>query len=272
MQAGLSPARQPRVRHRHELRALTYVMLDQANGGILRNLNREGVAVQAVAAVPVGQKVRVRFELPSPRLRVESQGEVLWSRPSGQCGIRFVDLPPRLGRRIDEWIFGDLLGGFPLHMSFAASGSPTVTGSLLGVPAHEDGLLVSPKPVKVIELPPRPMASQATVTAGSLASSSSLASAELDWLSQPLSTKGITWAVNTLAVVAAVLLFVLVFLSVTREPPRWPIAMLAGTALFVAASYWGFFRIFGGSSPGARLARLVGCEGKESESGDTRFR
>jgi hypothetical protein len=266
MQAGLSPARQPRVRHRHELRALTYVLLDQANGGILRNLSREGVAVQAVAAVPVGQKVRVRFELPSPRLRVESQGEVLWSRSSGQCGIRFVDLPPRLGRRIDEWIFGDLLGGFPLHLSSAASSTPTVTGSLLGIPAHEDGLLVSPTPVKVIELPSRPLPPEPTARA------ESLASAELDWLSQPLSTKGISWAVNTLAVVAAVLLFVLVFLSVTREPPRWPVAMLAGTVLLMAAFYWAFFKIFGGSSPGARLARLVGYEGKEKEASDTRFR
>jgi PilZ domain len=267
MQAGLSPARQPRVRHRHELRALTYVMLDQANGGILRNLTREGVAVQAVAAVPVGQKVRVRFELPSPRLRVESQGEVLWSRSSGQCGIRFVDLPPRLSRRIDEWIFGDLLGGFPLNMSTAAaSGSRAVTGSLLGAAAQEDGLLVSPTPVKVIELPPRPTLIEGAVKA------ESLASAELDWLSQPLSTKGITWAVNTLAVVAAVLLFVLVFLSVNREPPRWPVAMLAGAALFMAAFYWGFFKIFGGGSPGARLARLVGYEAKEKEAGDARFR
>jgi len=43
--------------------------------------------------------------------------------------------------------------------------------------------------------------------------------------------------------------------------------------IFVAAAYWGFFRLFGGVSPGTRLARLAGydVEGDE-EAGNTRFR
>jgi hypothetical protein len=269
MQAGFSPVRQPRLRHRHELRSLTYVMLDQANGGILRNLTRQGVAVQAVAAVPVGKQVRVRFELPNPRLRVEAQGEVLWSRPTGQCGIRFLDLPPRLSRRIDEWIFGNLLDGLPPRMSLSISGSPGVTGPLLRVAEQEDGLLVSPTPVKVIELPARPQQLEPLLDASPLAPAERI---ELDWLSQPLSSRGVAWSVNTLAVLAALLLFVLVFLSVTREAPRWPIAMLAGAASFVAVFYWGFFRILGGNSPGVRLARLVGYDAKQKEVGETRFR
>jgi len=73
MEAGLSPARQARAKHRHELRTLTYVTLDQANGGIVRNLNHEGIAVQAVAAVRPRQQLRVRFELRYPRVRVEKK-------------------------------------------------------------------------------------------------------------------------------------------------------------------------------------------------------
>src|SRR3981189_1600549 len=96
MEAGLSPARQLRAQHRHELRTLTYVTLDEANGGIIRNLNDQGIAVQAVAALPPQQQLRVRFELRHPRLRVETRGEVTWTEPSGQCGIRFLDLSPRL--------------------------------------------------------------------------------------------------------------------------------------------------------------------------------
>ena len=95
MQAATSPVRQARARHRHNLRVLTYVTLDQGNGGIVRNLNDEGIAVQAVAALRAQQQVRVRFELRFPRLRIESIGEVMWANSSGQCGIRFMDLAPR---------------------------------------------------------------------------------------------------------------------------------------------------------------------------------
>ena len=118
MEAGLSPARQARAKHRHELRTLTYVTLDQANGGIVRNLSHEGIGVQAVAALRPQQQLRVRFELRTPRVRVEARGEVTWATFSGQCGIRFLDLSPRMTRQINEWIFGNLLEG-----SFAACGA-----------------------------------------------------------------------------------------------------------------------------------------------------
>jgi hypothetical protein len=104
MDAGTSTARLARTKHRHELRSLTYVTIDQANGGIVRNLSREGMGVQAVAAVPAFQEVRVRFELRYPKLRVEARGQVIWSTFSGQCGIRFLDLSPATGRQIQEWI------------------------------------------------------------------------------------------------------------------------------------------------------------------------
>ena len=60
MEAAVSPARQARSKHRHDLRTLTYVTLDQANGGIVRNLSHEGIGVQAVAALCPTQQVRVR--------------------------------------------------------------------------------------------------------------------------------------------------------------------------------------------------------------------
>ena len=100
MEAGISPARQTRTQYRHELRTLTYVTLDQANGGIVRNMTHDGIGVQAVAALRPMQQLRLRFELRAPRLRVETRGEVMWSTPSGQCGIRFLDLPPRISRQL----------------------------------------------------------------------------------------------------------------------------------------------------------------------------
>lgn len=292
MQSGLSPARQVRVRYRHELRSLTYVMLDQANGGIIRNLTHDGIAVQAVGALRAGQRLRVRFELPH-RLRIEASGEVVWARPTGQCGIRLLDLSPRIRRRVDEWILGALLENATPHPPRAPSmfrTSRTVTGPLFGLVDEKgkegrlrerpdersdgnDGLILSPAAVKVIALPDRSTSMPEKMGQPAETSATGVEPAELDWLSQPLSSRGIAWSVNTLAVLAGLLLFALVFLSVTRESPRWPAEMVAGAAVFVAAFYWGFFKLFGGPSPGARLARLAGYGYDEEKSAEgPRFR
>ena len=289
MQVGTSPVRETRARHRHELRTLTYVTLDQANGGILRNLTHEGVAAQLVAAVRPRQQVRLRFELRYPRLRVETRGEVVWATFSGQCGIRFLDLSPRTARQIDEWILGNLLEGIPLHPGRDQSvfGGSVLAESVLGEPlsatpvpravepspGEDDGLTVSPAPLKLIELPARQEAQEKARAPAFAPDALPQESVDLDWLSQPLSARGVAWTVNLLAVLASLLLFALVFLGVTRELPKWPVATGAGAAVCVTALYWGFFKLFGGTSPGTRLARLAGydiLEEKEPEA--TRFR
>jgi hypothetical protein len=317
MDVGSSTVREARTRHRHDLRTLTYVTLDQANGGIIRNLSHEGIAVQLVAAVRPRQQMRVRFELRHPRLRVETRGEVVWATFSGQCGIRFLDLSPRTVRQIDEWIFSNLLEAIPLgfvsnqpalnqppsnqhvwnqpvreDQSWANQGSRLKVDVEPGVDIEEDGLMVSSAAVKVIELPSRsapenlsrePMRSgvASDVLSRDLRASGAYSDAAeiaepvptLDWLSQPLSGRSLAWTVNVLAVVAALLLFVMIFLSVTGELPRWPYALASGAAVLVAGLYWGFFKLFGGSSPGVRLARLAGYEmEEEEESAAPRFR
>lgn len=266
MDAGISPSRQARAQHRHELRTLTYVTLDQANGGVVRNLTKNGIGLQVVAAVRPQQQLRVRFELRYPRVRVEARGEVVWATFSGQCGIRFLDLSPSTMRQIQEWIFGNLLEGISQHTG--------PTGSIFGEPAHyaadwvsveeDDGLLLSATPRKVIQLPNRPEPEEALPLASETVNGSVDQS---DWLSQPLSGQGLAWTVNVLVVIAGLLLFALVFLSVTREAPHWPMVVIA--AGFVAAMYWAFFQIFGGSSLGTRLSRLSGNQEDEPEA---RFR
>lgn len=272
MDAGTSPARQARTQHRHELRNLTYVTLDQANGGIVRNLTHDGIGVQVVAAVRPQQQLRVRFELRYPRLRIETRGEVVWATFSGQCGIRFLDLPQRTGHQINEWILGDLLEAGALHEAdpiFAARTGESGDGSAAVAESEkEDGLLVSSAPVQVIPLPQGQAAGEAAVTDGAEVSPQTQ---ELDWLSQPLSGRGLAWAINTLAVLAGMLLFAVVFLSVTREAPRWPWALATGDAILMVLLYWGFFWMFGGVSLGTRLARLVE-EMEDEEDRDTRFR
>jgi len=265
MDAGTSLARKARIIHRHELRTLTYVTLDQANGGIVRNLTHDGIGVQAVAALRPQQKVRIRFELRYPRLRVETHGEVMWSTGSGQCGIRFLDLPPRVSRQLDEWIFGSLLDGCVIHSERAG-------GIFSAEPVRsDDGLVLSGSRRKVIELPQR-LASPDFEHDDLPRSNGNGRSVELDWLSQPLSGRSLIWTVNSLVVVAALLLFALVFLSVTREAPPWPLPMTMGAVAAVSLLYWGFFKMFGGPSLGERLARLAAEDSMEREPAHARFR
>lgn len=265
MEAGISLERPTRTHYRHELRTLTYVTLDQANGGIVRNLTRDGVGVQAVAALPLHQQLRVRFELRSPRLRVETRGEVMWSTLSGQCGIRFLDLSPRVARQVQEWIFGNLLEGISVHWERPESifARPALSP---GMDEEDDGLMISSTPLNVIELPRQGVLVHRTV----LDDDDSEIAVPFSWLSQPLSEKGLTWTVNTLVVIAGLLLFALIFLSVTSEAPSLPITV-AG-ALFVVLMYWGFFAMFGGCSLGARLARLAMSEDDDEEIRQDRFR
>jgi hypothetical protein len=272
MQAQLSPARPARARHRHELRTLTYVTLDEGKGGVIRNLTHEGVAVQVMTAVRPGQQLRLRFDLADPRVRVDAQGEVMWANSTGECGVHFSDLPAQVAHRIDEWIFGDLLESVALHSyqggpMFLLASTPPVEDAV-----EDDGLIVSPAAVKVIELP-APSKPPAPVRVDKDAEATPHPLTELDWLSQPLSRRTIVWLVNTLTLVAALLLFALIFLSVNREAPKWPVATAAGASLAVAALYWGFFKLFGGTSPGARLARLAGYDPEDKEElGAARFR
>jgi hypothetical protein len=265
MDAGTSP-RQARAQHRHELHTLTYVTLDQANGGVVRNLTHEGMGVQAVAAVRPRQLLRVRFELRYPRLRVETRGEVVWSTFSGQCGIRFLDLSPRVARQIDEWILGHLLEG--AAVSSAANGPEFELKA-----EYDDGLVHSPAPRRVIELPVKSDLSRQASAPDELVPIRGDKPSEADWLSQPLSGRSLAWTVNTLVVFAALLLSVLVFLSVAREAPPWPLAMACAAALVVTVLYWAFFKICGGPSLGERLARLAGSPEEDAEElNESRFR
>jgi hypothetical protein len=207
------------------------------------------------------QEVRVRFELRYPKLRVEARGQVVWSTFSGQCGIKFLDLAPTRSREIQDWIFGNLLEQASMHAEHAMFAAPALRQSPR---IEEDGLLVSPTPVRVIDLP----AGAATIQNRTAELGSSRDSVTLDWLYQPFSGARLVWAVNGLALLAGLLLFAVIFLSVTHEPPSWPVILAA--AALVPGMYWGFFRFFGGCSLGTRLARLT--EQHDEEESAARFR
>ena len=276
MQSVSFPAREARTHYRHELRTLAYVTLDEANGGIIRNLSHEGVAVQAVGALRPQQFVRLRFELRFPRLRVETAGQVSWASASGRCGIRFVDLPVRTRHQINEWIFANLLDAIARDAAHPRSiFGASVVSIAPGEKAREetirqenDGLTVSaaPRLEPVFTTPDE--ASLHRHSEEELADPADDPYAQLNWLSRPLSGRTLSWLVDGLVVTAALLLFALIFLSIAHELPPWPLALgtAVAAAIFVAATYWGVFSVFGGASLGVRLARgTSSIEEEESE-------
>jgi hypothetical protein len=279
MQVVSFPARQARSGYRHELRTLTYVTLDAANGGIVRNLNRYGVAVQAVAPLRRQQRVRLRFELRFPRLRVEAYGHVTWASSTGQCGIRFVDLSTQTARQIDEWIFSNLLQSLAREAAHPRSIFGASVVSIVreeNGPEENDGLTLSALPRPSIRLQPSSNVQEQSQVQNphrdeDVADAAGDPDAQLNWLSRPLSGRTLAWMVDSLVVIAALLLFALIFLSIAHELPQWPLTVAATlvAAVFVAAAYWALFAVFGGASLGARLADAAstsGQEGKEFEA------
>ena len=265
MSAGVSTAREARAEHRHELRTLTYLTVDHATGGVIRNLNQKGISAQMLKALRPGEKVRLRFELRRPKVHIEALGEVVWTTRSGQCGMRFLNLPRGMRQQINEWILDDLLESASLHAGRSRS---IFSRDLFEVDRHadsqpseeflqssetDDGLLISGTSAKVITLPMR--AELLSPPQDSLLPLSSEEIISFDWLSQPLSPRALAKLIDVLAVIASFFLFTLVFLSVTGEAPPAPFAMAGAGLALVTIMYWGFFWIFGGESLGSRLAR-----------------
>jgi hypothetical protein len=273
MQAVSFPARHARTHYRHELRTLTYVTVDNANGGIIRNLNHQGVAVHAVPALRPQQRVRLRFELRFPRLRVETGGQVSWTRPSGQCGIRFVDMPAGTRHQINAWIFSNLLDAIARNSGhpgsiFGASVVSIASGE--NAPQENDGLTLSAAPRPAIRMEPQVIGQREASALQQRADAADDLYAQVNWLSRPISGRTLSWLVDSLVVTAALLMFALIFLSIAHELPPWPLTLgtaFAG-AIVVAAGYWVVFSIFGGSSLGARLAQAVSSTGENEERED----
>jgi hypothetical protein len=271
MQVVPFPARQARAYHRHELRSLTHVTLD-GNTGIVRNLSSRGLGVQAILPVQTQQRVHLRINFRSPRLNVDAHGQVVWTDSSNFCGIAFVDLPARVSRQIDEWIFSNLIdiaqrqsdNGLLNFGQFAHSASCEED---LG---DHDGLTVSSRARAPIRLETNPVTTQGQPKRRNQLGTGS---AQLNWLSRPLSPRSVAWAVDSLLVLVALLLFILIFLSIAHELPSWPLTIgsVLTVGIFILLVYRGLFGMFGGGTLGDRLTRVASPEEDKADEA-MRFR
>ncbi|HZQ70230.1 MAG TPA: PilZ domain-containing protein [Terriglobales bacterium] len=262
----LATARAPTAEHlrqrrflRQKVQNLAYVNLDRENGGIIRDVSERGIAVQTVSALKVDDQLPVRFELLGPRARVETTGRVAWTDPLGQAGMEFCEIPPRARQQIKDWIFTQLLA------------SASRASGLESVFVHHRGgqdaaeLLISGEPRASIAVVQDPAASDEELQ---------YARVTLFGSSFSISALLLSRAVDSLILLCAVLLFVLISSVISDTFPSWPVALalvLCVTTIF-AGVYWAMFTACVGGTVGDDIARLASGSPCSQEEDQPRFR
>ena len=257
-----SPVVSPRPKRRHyrqRVQNLAYVRLDQANGGILRDLSESGIAIQAVVPLRVDQQVQLRFELLNPRTRIEARGRVAWADPLGQAGLKFLDIAERPKHLLKEWIFTQLMAT-AVHAERAES---VFIDHKAGENATQ--LIFSDGARPAIQLQPEDdeLLEEATDSMPLLGSP------------MTMSAKSLSRTVDSLLLLCAVLLFAIIALGMTNLFPTWPlaVALALGITSAFAAIYWYLFAVCVGMTPGEQLARVAfGTHEEPEEEELTRFR
>lgn len=240
-----------RQHYRYALISLAYVRLDQANGGVIRDLSESGMAVQAVACLQAGQVVHLRFELQKPRVRIEASGMVAWADATGQAGLRFLDLSLRMRQIVKEWVFTELLA--------AASELAPCQSPIFGLGQDEyDGLVFSAAPVSAIRLAePRPREKAACLQGWDPEPEE--APIRLSWWPAEVSPRTFAFLVDSTIVVSAVLLFSVIAVETTGVFPSWTVVLSLGalTALVFGVVYRYLSAALTGITVGRELALLV---------------
>jgi len=234
-----------RRRPRFPMRSVAYVRLQENNGGIIRDLTESGIALQAVTPLQPGESLPLRFELFSPRVKVETQGRVIWADENGQAGVCFDDVPARTRRAVRDWIL--------IQMLYAAAASGRVS---IFTPVIDSQLVLSSAARPAISLPV-PMEQEA-----------------VRWGFLSFSRHGFSVFVDSLVLLCAVLVFSISAIAVMGGVPPLPLAgalLFAASAIFLAAYQLIFSEFLCGASPGKRLAAEA-AQAQNEEFLFTRFR
>ena len=85
--------------------SLSYVHLDENNGGILINLSESGLAVQAAMSVMEDDLPRLRLQMPRSKTWLETSARVVWTGDSRRTvGVEFLDSTDDFRKHLLEWL------------------------------------------------------------------------------------------------------------------------------------------------------------------------
>lgn len=98
--------RERRRYHRHLLRASGAILVD-AGAELpisITNISHGGISIECNRRLDEGGAASLRFVLPGIKRALEIKGEVMWSNPEGQAGIRFQVISAEVKKELDSWL------------------------------------------------------------------------------------------------------------------------------------------------------------------------
>jgi CheY-like chemotaxis protein len=72
--------------------------------GILLNLSENGMHILAAQALKASATITARFTLPDTTAELEARGEVSWTNPNGEVGVRFSEISDDLRTTVKNWV------------------------------------------------------------------------------------------------------------------------------------------------------------------------
>lgn len=92
--------------HRQPVNATVSIRLPRRKplNAELRNLSCGGIGVHASQVLEACGPLELRFDLPDGECVIQARGELAWRDATGHAGIRFLEVPEMLERRIERWL------------------------------------------------------------------------------------------------------------------------------------------------------------------------
>jgi DNA-binding response OmpR family regulator len=98
--------RERRRAHRVAVQAPVEIILSDRRKveGILLDLSETGMEVLTAEPQSNGAFLDFRFEVTDRSLEIQAKGQVAWTKPNGQNGVRFLDLDDAIKSRLQAWL------------------------------------------------------------------------------------------------------------------------------------------------------------------------
>lgn len=98
-----------RSRVRHRVSSLVYADVGADNGGIVVDLNEDGMALQAVVPLAKNADINLRVQLPNSRSTFETGAQIVWVGESKRlAGMHFLNLSLEARTLIRDWIQAEI--------------------------------------------------------------------------------------------------------------------------------------------------------------------
>jgi len=132
--------------------SLSYVHLDDNNGGIVINLSETGLAVQAAVSVMEDDLPRLRLQMPRSKTWLEASARVVWTGDSRRTlGVEFLNSSEDFRNQLHEWLAAEAATAAAAAEAFPPE-TETHTATVEEIPLR--GLRTSPQPRPHVVNPP----------------------------------------------------------------------------------------------------------------------